>query len=219
MMDDDRERETDLVTGDPLDDSSSGVAPDGVAASDGAAASDRAPAAGDAVRRRRWIRVSRLSVAVGLVIVVLDQLTKHWALNALGDGREVHVVWTLQWNLSFNTGMAFSRGEGLGPVIGLLAMLIVIVLVVSSAHVESRFARFAAGLLIGGALGNLVDRVFRGDGWLHGAVVDFIDFQWFPIFNVADMGITCGAVLFAIASLREGGRDDVPGRTPEDAAA
>ncbi|MEQ1699984.1 MAG: signal peptidase II, partial [Ilumatobacteraceae bacterium] len=50
------------------------------------------------------------------------------------------------------------------------------------------------------ALGNLVDRLFRGDGWLRGSVVDFIDFQWFPIFNVADMGVNVGGALFVLWS-------------------
>jgi signal peptidase II len=63
-------------------------------------------------------------------------------------------------------------------------------------------AEVGAGLLIGGAVGNLVDRLFRGDAWMRGAVVDFIDMQWWPIFNIADMGVTIGAVLFAIAALR-----------------
>ncbi len=158
---------------------------------------------------RGWrARIAPLSMIGAVVIVVLDQITKHWAINELAGDREIHVIWTLQWNLSFNTGMAFSRGQGLGPLIAVLAVLIVIVLVVSSAHVESRFGRFAAGLLIGGALGNVIDRLFRGDGWLHGAVVDFIDFQWFPIFNVADMGVTVGAALFAVASVLDGRRRD-----------
>ncbi len=158
---------------------------------------------------RGWrARIAPLSLTVAAVIVLLDQITKHWAINELAGDREIHVIWTLQWNLSFNTGMAFSRGQGLGPLIAVLAVLIVIVLVVSSAHVESRFGRFAAGLLIGGALGNVIDRLFRGDGWLHGAVVDFIDFQWFPIFNVADMGVTVGAALFAVASVLDGRRRD-----------
>ncbi|CAB4593102.1 MAG: signal peptidase II [Actinobacteria bacterium] len=171
-------------------------------------------------RRTRWRpRVAPWSLVIAAVVVTFDQITKHWALNALGDGREVHVVWTLQWNLSFNTGMAFSTGEGLGPVIALLAMLIVIVLIVSSAHVESKLARFAAGLLIGGALGNLLDRLFRGEGWLHGAVVDFIDFQWFPIFNIADIGVTVGAALFATASLLEGRRLDRAAAAADAAAA
>jgi signal peptidase II len=162
-------------------------------------------AAVDASPSRRRLpspQIAPLSVAVAAAFVLVDQLSKHWAVNALADGDERHVVWTLQWNLAFNSGMAFSRGEGLGPVIALLALLVVVVLVVSSARVGGRLARVAAGMLIGGAAGNLVDRVFRGDGWLHGSVVDFIDVQWWPIFNVADVGVTVGAVLFLLASLR-----------------
>jgi signal peptidase II len=146
-------------------------------------------------------RLAPLSLLIAGIVVAVDQLTKHWAVSSLGDGRERHVVGSLQWNLAYNTGMAFSRGRGLGPVIALLALLVVIVLIVSTARVERRVARVAAGLLIGGALGNLVDRVFRGRGWLHGAVIDFIDVQWWPIFNVADMAVTTGAVLFALSSL------------------
>jgi signal peptidase II len=149
-------------------------------------------------------RISLLTVAVGAVIVVLDQITKHWAVNALSDDREIHVVWTLQFNLSFNTGMAFSRGRGLGPFIGVAALVVVVVLVVSSSKVGNRLGRFSAGMLLGGAVGNLLDRVFRGDGWLHGAVIDFIDFQWFPIFNVADIGVTVGAVLFGLSTMLAG---------------
>ncbi len=185
----------------------SSPAPDTAAAPE-APETHQAATATPAEDRRKRARVARLSMVVAAVIVVLDQITKHWAVTDLVGDREIHVIWTLQWNLSFNTGMAFSRGQGLGPVIALLAMLIVIVLVVSSAHVESRLARFAAGMLIGGAVGNLLDRLFRGDGWLHGAVVDFIDFQWFPIFNVADIGVTVGAALFAIASMFDGRRRD-----------
>jgi signal peptidase II len=174
------------------------------------------PASGTAAPGRRWrARIAPLSLVVAAVIVVIDQITKHWAVNDLAGNREIHVIWTLQWNLSFNTGMAFSRGQGLGPVIALFAMLIVIVLVVSSAHVESRLGRFAAGMLIGGAIGNLLDRLFRGDGWLHGAVVDFIDFQWFPIFNVADIGVTVGASLFALASVVDGHRRDTAAAATE----
>jgi signal peptidase II len=161
------------------------------------------PSGADVAEGRRSRRqLARTSVVVAVVVVVLDQLSKNWAVSTLSDGVERHVIWTLQWNLSYNTGMAFSRGRGLGPGIALLALLVVIVLVVSASHMESRLARCAAGLLIGGACGNLADRMFRGDGLLQGAVVDFIDFQWWPIFNIADMGVSIGAVLFALASFR-----------------
>ena len=64
-------------------------------------------------------------------------------------------------------------------------------------------AAVAAGMIVGGAIGNLIDRLFRGEAWLRGAVVDFIDLQWFPIFNIADSAISIGAVLMILASFRK----------------
>jgi signal peptidase II len=64
-----------------------------------------------------------------------------------------------------------------------------------------RGSTIGMGLVIGGAAGNLVDRLFRGDAWLRGSVVDFIDFQWFPIFNVADIAINVGAGLLILNSV------------------
>lgn len=142
-------------------------------------------------------------LAVAAAVVAVDQLTKHWAVNALDDGNPVHLVWTLRLNLSFNSGMAFSQGEGWGPVIGVVALVVVVVLVVSMRRAGSVLTAVAAGLVIGGAVGNIADRVFRSDGgFLQGRVVDFIDFQWWPIFNVADMGVTIGGALLVLSSLR-----------------
>ncbi len=145
-----------------------------------------------------------LTFAVAALVVVIDQLTKHWALNALQDEPPRHVIWTLQWNLSFNSGMAFSAGQGWGPIIGLFALVIVVVIVLSVRTNSSRIVAVAAGLVLGGALGNLADRVFRGDGWMHGSVIDFIDFQWFPIFNVADIAVNVGGAIFILWSLFAG---------------
>ena len=156
---------------------------------------------------RRAPRVAPLSLGVAAVWLLLDQLTKHWAVGALSDGEARHVVWTLQWNLAFNSGMAFSSGKGLGPIIGVVALVVLVAFVVASGRVESRTARIAVGMLIGGALGNVGDRLFRGDGWLRGSVVDFIDLQWFPIFNVADIGVDVGAALFVLASFLQSRRD------------
>jgi signal peptidase II len=111
------------------------------------------------------------------------------------------VVWTLQWNLAHNTGMAFSRGQGMGPVIAVVALVVACSIVWSMRGQSSVLAAVAAGLVLGGAVGNLLDRMFRGDGWLHGAVIDFIDFQWFPIFNVADIAINVGGLLFVVWAL------------------
>jgi signal peptidase II len=149
----------------------------------------------------RAYRLLPVTLGVAALVVLFDQLAKHWAVNALSDGEPIHVVWTLQWNLSFNSGMAFSTGRGVGPLIGLLAIGVVVAIVVATRRNPSRLVAVAAGLVLGGAVGNLADRLFRGDGWLNGSVVDFIDFQWFPIFNIADMGVNIGAALFIIWSL------------------
>ena len=143
----------------------------------------------------------RLTMAIALAVIAIDQSTKHWAVNALADQIPRHVMWTLQWNLSFNSGMAFSKGQGIGPIIGLVAVIIVVVILSGVRKNSSPVVAIAAGFVVGGALGNLADRLFRGDGWLHGSVVDFIDFQWFPIFNVADMAVNVGGVMFVLWSL------------------
>lgn len=138
------------------------------------------------------------------VIVASDQLTKHWALNRLSDNRVIDLVGSLRFKLAFNKGMAFSQATGAGPVIGALGFVVVIVIVVWLRRSAQGAAAIAAGLIVGGAIGNLTDRLLRGDAWLRGAVVDFIDVQWWPVFNVADAAISIGAVLMVVASLRKG---------------
>ena len=147
------------------------------------------------------------SLAIAASIVAIDQLTKDWALGRLGDGDIVHVVWTLQFNLAFNTGMAFGRAQGWGPSIAVVATVVVVWLLVSLRRAASRLSTVAIGAVIGGALGNLVDRIFRGDGLFDGSVVDFIDFQWFPIFNVADIAINVGGILLVNGYLVDLRRD------------
>ena len=142
-----------------------------------------------------------MSLAIATVVVAVDQLTKDWALGRLSDGDVIHVIWTLQFNLAFNTGMAFGRAQGLGPVIAVVATVVVVWLLVSLRRASSALSTVAIGSVVGGAVGNLIDRVFRADGILDGSVVDFIDFQWFPIFNVADIAINVGGILLVIGYL------------------
>lgn len=145
--------------------------------------------------RRLWILIAS--------IVVADQLTKHWALNRLSGDRTIDLVGSLRFNLAFNRGMAFSQATGAGPVIGALGFVIVIVIVLWLRRSATGVAAVAAGMIVGGAIGNLIDRLFRGEAWLRGAVVDYIDLQWFPIFNIADSAISIGAVLMILASFRK----------------
>jgi signal peptidase II len=113
------------------------------------------------------------------------------------------VVWTLRLALTRNTGAAFSLAGGRGAVVGLLALVVVGVVVWQGSGVSDRLGSVAVGLVLGGALGNLADRAFRGGaGFLGGAVVDFIDLRWWPVFNVADSCVVIGAILLVVATLR-----------------
>jgi signal peptidase II len=163
-------------------------------------ASDPSPPA-PVVGATRSSLVASLGIA-GMVVAV-DQLSKSWARRELVD-RDIDLFWTLRFHLSFNSGMAFSRGRGLGPVIGVVALLVVAGLLVAMRTAGSALAALGVGLVVGGAIGNVSDRVFRvGDGgFLGGHVVDFIDLQWWPIFNVADIAVVVGGALLVIASAR-----------------
>lgn len=146
-------------------------------------------------------RIEPISAAVALAVVVVDQLTKSWAVASLKDGRTVHVLGSLQFNLTYNSGMAFGRGRGFGPVIGVVAIVVVVYLLIGLRTQGGRLGAIAVGMVMGGAAGNVVDRLFRGSGWFRGAVVDFIDLQWWPVFNVADIGVTVGGLLLVVGSL------------------
>ena len=126
-------------------------------------------------------------------VVAVDQLTKWWALEALDGGRVIDLVWTLRLRLVFNTGAAFSSFQGLGPLLGVAAVAVAAALLLNRRLLSGPWSAIATGCIAGGALGNLADRLFRSDdGFLTGAVVDFIDVQWWPVWNVADMGVVLG---------------------------
>jgi signal peptidase II len=105
-----------------------------------------------------------------------------------------------------------------------VVLVIVAVMVWVAGRAHSRAQVVLLGIVIGGALGNLVDRAFRAeDGWLSGAVVDFVDVQWWPVFNVADAAVVCGGIaLVVLAWFEPGGDPDPaddasPGGTGDDA--
>jgi signal peptidase II len=147
---------------------------------------------------------TRLAVALGIVVVVVvvDQLTKWWAVDRLDTG-PVHVLWRLDFSLTFNTGSAFSLFQGATGILVVVAVGLVAVLLVMVWRAPSLGRAAILGLILGGALGNLSDRFFRGQ---HGAVVDFVDFHFFPSFNVADSCITVGCILLILSILLDGRR-------------
>lgn len=148
-------------------------------------------------------RPLRTIVLVAGITLVLDQLTKWWAVDALSDPpRTIDLFWTLRFNLLYNRGTAFSLTDNSGPVVSVIAIVVVVVLLRSGRSQRSPWVLASYGLVVGGTVGNLVDRMFRaGDGFLQGGVVDFVDPQWFPVFNLADAALTIGIALLLAAGL------------------
>ncbi|GAA4891474.1 signal peptidase II [Actinomycetospora straminea] len=145
-------------------------------------------------------------VAITAAIVVLDLVTKVLMVSWLADGERVPLVGDLvSFTLVRNPGAAFSLATGLTWVLTLVALAVVVGIVRFARRLRSRGWALALGLVLGGALGNLVDRFFRGPGPLQGHVVDFVSVGWFPVFNVADSAITVGGVTLVLLALL--GRD------------
>jgi signal peptidase II len=156
----------------------------------------RAPAAPP-----RW-----LAPAIVVGILVLDQLTKSWVvatrsvtpLSIIGDD--------VQINLTRNSGGAFSLFTNATVVLAVLAIGLSIFLVRAVQKARDWLTVIALSMVLGGALGNLTDRIVRSPGFLRGHVVDFVQVGTFPTFNVADSAITVGAILLVIAAFRESSR-------------
>jgi signal peptidase II len=154
----------------------------------------------------------RVLAVTAIVVVVLDQITKAVALAALDEGRPSHAIdGVLYWTLQRNPGAAFGIFRRAPVLFTVLAIAISIVILVAAPRVRDRVNAVALGLVLGGALGNLGDRLFRPPGPFRGRVIDFIDFRVWPAFNVADAGVVIGALLLAIASFRA---DRRPRETP-----
>jgi signal peptidase II len=138
-------------------------------------------------------------VVVATVVVVLDALTKQWALTALADG-PIELVGSLRLALVFNKAGAFGLGGAFIPFLAVAALVLVVVMVTVGSTSSRVVPAVALGMLLGGAFGNVADRVFRSPGFLKGAVVDFVDVGFWPVFNLADSAITCGCLLLLAAS-------------------
>ncbi len=148
---------------------------------------------------RRWQLIT-----VAVVVLIIDQLTKAWAVSSLA-GERIDGPLGSSLRLVYNRGSAFSLGEGLGPLFGVLAIVVSVAMFWIVRHVPSRMVVFGLGLIQGGAIGNVIDRLFRdGDGFLGGAVIDFLEVgDWWPVFNIADAAIVVGGVLVAILGSRD----------------
>ena len=159
----------------------------------------RGAALTDALPRRR----TGLLAALAVLVLALDVATKVWVVAELEGRRQLELLGgQLLIRVSRNSGAAFSFAEGATLVFTTVAVVVIVVILRVSRRLRSAGWAASLGLLLGGAAGNLVDRLLRSPGVGRGAVVDFIDFQVWPSFNVADSGIVVGGLLAVLLSFR-----------------
>lgn len=149
-----------------------------------------------------------LLLAVGAVIFALDLASKLVVVATLSDRPPVRLLGgSIYLTEARNTGAAFGLAQGMTVIFTLVAATVIVVILRTAPRLRSTGWAWALGLVVGGALGNLVDRIFRSPGVFRGGVVDFISVldpagQVWPIFNVADSAIVCGGVLGVAMALR-----------------
>jgi signal peptidase II len=156
---------------------------------------------------------TRLRVAGGLAaaVVLVDQLVKNWVLSTIGPDERVRIIGPVSLIRRFNKGAAFSFGNGSRLTAWFATVMVVVVAVAIVRHllapppdspvrVDRRWW-VALGLICGGGIGNQVDRLFRSGGWNRGAVVDFVDIGFWPVFNVADAALTIGCTAVIVLSI------------------
>jgi signal peptidase II len=148
-----------------------------------------------------------LLVLIALVVVALDVLSKSLIVSQLGPLDQVRLLGGAIYLIETrNAGAAFSVGTGATILLTVIAVVVIAVIVRAARRLQSVGWAVALGLILGGAIGNLIDRLFRAPGVGRGHVVDWIslfsnDGHIWPVFNLADSAICCGAVTAAIVAL------------------
>lgn len=159
----------------------------------------------------RAVRLAWLLYATAAAAYLLDRLSKLWVQDALMDRPPIDVVpGVLRLTYTTNSGGAFGLGQSAPWLFAGATILVSGVIITVSTRLTRPTVAVALGLVLGGALGNLTDRAMNGSG-LSGRVTDFIDLRVWPVFNVADMAVVCGAILLAISTMHHDGSD---GREP-----
>jgi len=143
-----------------------------------------------------------LAPLIVVAIVALDQITKAVVVATLSNGPLSIIGDDVELRLARNSGASFSLFTNATVFLAVLALVLSIVLVRAIQRARDRLTVVALAMVLGGALGNLCDRIFRSPGFLEGHVVDFVRVGSFPFFNVADSAITIGAILLVFATFR-----------------
>lgn len=143
-----------------------------------------------------------LLIAIAAGVLIVDTVTKVIAVELLTPGMPVSIIGdTVTWTLVRNSGAAFSMATGYTWVLTLIAMGVVVAIIWAGRRLVSVWWAIGLGMILGGALGNLVDRFFRSPGPLRGHVIDFLSIGWWPVFNVADPAVVGGAMMLVVLSL------------------
>jgi signal peptidase II len=151
----------------------------------------------------RPARLAAWLYATAALAYLADRLTKVWAERSLAGRPSLTVIpGVLQLNYTTNSGGAFGLGQSAPWVFATATLVVAAAIVAASFRLRHLVVAVAFGLILGGSVGNLTDRAIRGDGWLSGPVVDFIDFHVWPVFNLADSSIVVGAFLLAVGGFR-----------------
>ncbi|MFJ6213978.1 signal peptidase II [Streptomyces sp. NPDC092296] len=191
---------------------SASPAPSPASASPASASPATAEPAAPAGRRRIGVLLAVALFAylidLGSKLLVVARLEGHAPIRAIGD--------VLTFQVIRNPGAAFSMGQALTIVFTLIAASVIVVIWRIARKLYSLPWAMALGLLLGGALGNLTDRLFRHPAVFRGHVVDFISLQHFAVFNLADSAIVCGGVLVVLLSFRGSNPDGSVHRDRDD---
>ncbi|MGW6426740.1 signal peptidase II [Nocardia sp. NPDC055053] len=160
-----------------------------------APATDAAPKTAGTAKPAGPRRLPMLLI-IAVVLFGLDLLTKCLAVAFIDPGESVPIIGDFaRFTLVRNPGAAFSMATGMTWLLTLIAAAVVVGVIRIGRTLRSLWWAIGLGMVLGGALGNLVDRIFRYPGPLQGHVVDFVAVGWWPVFNVADSAIVCGAIL------------------------
>jgi signal peptidase II len=185
---------------DPIDPDSTHTASDPKSGEDPHTPEPPATVEGPPPAKRR--RLFLLLASIAVVTYVLDQLSKWWAIRALTDEDPRDLIGSfLRLDLIRNPGAAFSIGTGNTWVLTIIAVVVLVVVIRVSRRLGSSGWAWALGLLLGGALGNLTDRIVREPGLGRGHVIDFLNYNGLFIGNVADIAIVSAAILIGLLAL------------------
>ena len=145
----------------------------------------------------------RQLLTTALIVILLDLATKIWAVARLENQSDIKVLGEfLKFSFVRNPGAAFSFGTSVTWVFTLIAIAVTIAILLISKNVTNKPWAIALGGLLGGALGNLIDRIFRSPEMFHGHVVDFISVPNYPMFNIADSAVVVSAIAMVVLSFR-----------------